>query len=63
MAVKTATTNMQVDPRVKQLAQQAAKLERRSLSSFIEYMLYTTCPTIIANKSRETLKATHNHEV
>jgi hypothetical protein len=50
-AIKTAKIHMQIDPRVKQLGQRAALLERRSLSSLIEYLLDTHCPSIIASKS------------
>ena len=41
--VKTATMNLRVEPKIKAAAEAAAKLTRRSVTSFIEVLVLDYC--------------------
>ena len=48
--MKTAVLNLNIDPEVKKLVVEASKLDRRSISGFLEVLILEHCPKIIDAK-------------
>lgn len=45
-ATKTETLNLRVDPRVKEAAKIAAKLDHRSVANLVEILIYQHCEKV-----------------
>jgi uncharacterized protein (DUF1778 family) len=48
--MKSAVLNLNIDPEVKKLVVEASKLDRRSISGFLEVLILEHCPKIIEAK-------------